>query len=74
MTEEPRKRTFKTNTYGTPAASYTMPDNEDNHRYRNYGDPISMFDRGAQSNLKRSALEHYLWAGIDPLGGIWNEY
>ena len=43
---------FITNTYGAPAASYKAPDNIENHRYRNYGDPVSMFDRGAKSNLK----------------------
>jgi hypothetical protein len=43
------EKPFKTNVYGTPAASFTTPDNKDNHRYRNYGDPISAFDRGAES-------------------------
>jgi hypothetical protein len=42
------EKTFKTNVYGTPAASFTTPDNADNYRYRNYGDPISMSDRGAE--------------------------
>ena len=44
------EKTFKTNTYGAPVASITRPDNADNHRYRNYGDPNSIFDRGAESN------------------------
>ena len=65
------QETFTTNTYGTPAASYKMPDNIDNHRYRNYGDPISIFDEGAKSNFKKSALEHYAMGGIDPVE-IWN--
>ena len=62
---------FKTNTYGKPAASYKMPDNIDNHRYRNNGDPISMFDRGAKSNLKKSALCHYADGFFEPIE-IWN--
>jgi hypothetical protein len=65
------ERKFKTDTYGTPAASYKMPDNKDNHRYRNYGDPISAFDRGAKSNFKRSAFNHYLNGGYDPME-LWN--
>ena len=52
-------KTFKTNTYGAPAVSFTTPDNEDNHRYRNFGDPISIFDRGAESQVKTGALKHY---------------
>ena len=59
------EQTFKTNTYGAPAASLTRPDNVNNHRYRNYGDPISIFDRGAQSNLKTSAFKHYIEAGAE---------
>jgi hypothetical protein len=35
------------------------------HRYRNYGDPISAFDRGAESNLKISALEYYFEAALE---------
>ena len=48
---------FRTNTYGAPAASITTPDNIDNHRYRNYLDPVSMFDAGAESNYKASAAK-----------------
>ena len=59
------EKTFKTNTYGAPVASFTTPDNKDNHRYRNYGDPISIFDRGAESNVKTSALKHYAMAGAE---------
>jgi hypothetical protein len=59
------ERTFKTNVYGTPAASFTTPDNKDNHRYRNYGDPISAVDRGVESNLKTSALDHYFEAVLE---------
>ena len=61
------ERKFETDTYGTPAASYSIPDNIDNHRYRNYGHPISMFDRGANSKFKQSALEHHAMGGIDPV-------
>ena len=53
------ERTFKTNTYGAPVASLTTPDNKDNHRYRNYGDPVSIFDRGAEKRIKPEALKHY---------------
>ena len=59
------ERTFKTNTYSAPAVSMTRPDNKDNHRYRNYGDPISMFDRGAESRVKFDALKHYAIAGAE---------
>ena len=52
-------KTFKTNTYGAPTVSFKSPDNKDNHRYRNYGDPISIFDRGAESRIKTDALKHY---------------
>ena len=62
---------FKTNTYGAPSASYKMPDNIEKHRYRNYGDPVCMFDRGAKSNFKQCALEHYAMGGLDPWE-IWN--
>ena len=37
----------------------TRPDNVNNHRYRNYGDVISMFDRGAESRVKGSVLKQY---------------
>ena len=53
------ERTFKTNTYAAPTASITTPDNKDNHRYRNYGDIVSIFDRGAESRVKPDALAHY---------------
>jgi hypothetical protein len=39
-------RHFKTNTYGAPVFSLTPATN----RYRNYGDPVSMFDLGAQKS------------------------
>jgi pimeloyl-ACP methyl ester carboxylesterase len=42
-------KTFKTDTYGAPEASITGPDDKDNHRYRNFMDPISFLDRGAAS-------------------------
>ena len=58
-------KTFKTNTYGAPAVSFTTPDNKDNHRYRNYGDPISIFDRGAESRVKLDALKHYGMAAAE---------
>ena len=53
------EKTFKTNTYGAPVVSWTTPDNVNNHRYRNYGDPISIFDRGAESRVKGDAVKHY---------------
>jgi hypothetical protein len=52
------ERTFKTNTYGAPVASITTPDNVDNHRYRNYGDPVSLLDRGAETNSKQTTGDH----------------
>ena len=45
------ERTFKTNTYGAPVMSTTKTDNDDNHRYRNYLDPVSFLDGGATQNL-----------------------
>ena len=53
------EKTFKTNTYGAPVVSWTTPDNVNNHRYRNYGDPISIFDRGAESRVKGDAVKQY---------------
>ena len=49
------ERTFKTDTYGAPDLSNTRPDNEDNHRYRNYLDPISFLDGGASQNILLTA-------------------
>ena len=70
-----RRTTEKQNLKPIPtephAASYKMPDNIDSHRYRHYGDPISMFDSGAKSNFKQSALEHYAMGGTAPKE-IWN--
>ena len=45
-------RNFKTTTYGAPVVSMTAPDGINNKRYRNYNDPVSMFDRGATMGLK----------------------
>ena len=59
------ERTFKTNTYAAPVVSFTTPDNKNNHRYRNIGDPISMFDRGAEKRVKTEALKHYAIAGAE---------
>jgi hypothetical protein len=39
-------RHFKTNTYGAPVFSLRS----DPNRYRNYGDPVSMFDLGAKNS------------------------
>ena len=39
--------------------SRTAPDNINNRRYRNYGDPISIFDRGAESRVKGNVLKQY---------------
>ena len=52
-------KTFNTNTYGAPVMSMKGPDNVNNHRYRNFGDPVSIFDRGAESRVKGSVLKHY---------------
>ena len=43
------ERTFTRDTYGAPEASIMRPDNEDNHRYRNFLDPVSFLDGGATS-------------------------
>ena len=59
------EKTFKTNTYGAPAMSITRPDNVNNHRYRNYGDPISIFNRGAESRIKPEVLKHYGMAAAE---------
>ena len=53
------EREFKTNTYGAPVVSWTTPDRVNNNRYRNFGDPISIFDRGAQSSVKGQVLKDY---------------
>ena len=53
------EKTFNTNTYGAPVMSMKTPDNVNNHRYRNYGDVISMFDRGAESRVKGSVVKQY---------------
>ena len=44
------ERTFKTNTYGAPVLSNQRPDEENNNRYRNFLDPVSMLDKGAYQN------------------------
>ena len=52
---------FKTTTYGAPVASMTAPDGINNKRYRNYDDPVSMFDRGATMSTKDPlTLQNYL--------------
>ena len=54
-------RNFKTTTYGAPLLSMTTPDNINNKRYRNYDDPVSMFDRGATMNVKNPlTIQNYL--------------
>ena len=42
------EKQFMVNTYGAPVISIN---GADNNRHRNYLDPISIFDRGANSNL-----------------------
>jgi hypothetical protein len=37
---------FRTKTYGARVASTEAPDNIDNHRYRNYLDPVSILEKG----------------------------
>ena len=49
-------RTVKTTTYGAPVKSTTTPDNVDNIRLRNIGDPVSILDRGATSGVKPHLL------------------
>jgi pimeloyl-ACP methyl ester carboxylesterase len=49
-------RTFKTTTYGAPVKSISTPDNIDNKRFRNIGDPVSILDRGATNAVKPSLL------------------
>jgi pimeloyl-ACP methyl ester carboxylesterase len=49
-------RTFKTTTYGAPVKSITSPDNIDNKRFINIGDPVSILDRGATNAVKPSVL------------------
>ena len=71
MQKNHTEKRFRNNTYGTPAASYKAPDNIEHHRYGKYGDPVSMFDRGAKSNLKKSALYHYADGLFEPIE-IWN--
>jgi pimeloyl-ACP methyl ester carboxylesterase len=51
-------RTFKTTTYGAPVKSITTPDNIDNKRFRNIGDPISILDRGATNAIAPSLLKN----------------
>ena len=53
------EREFKTNTYGAPLVSWTTPDRANNNRYRNYGDPISFFDRGAKASVRGEVLKDY---------------
>ena len=48
------KRNFKTNTYGAPVFSFTPADN----RYRNVGDPVSMFDWGSKSSINVGLNPH----------------
>ena len=44
---------FNTTTYGAPVFS-----TKGGERYRNYGDPVSIFDRGAHSDLKMTINPH----------------
>jgi hypothetical protein len=66
------EKQFKTNTYNAPLVSITRPDNENNHRYRNLGDPISILDRGAEKSWKSMPLVHYSLAYEEgDLGEFW---
>ncbi len=47
-------RNFKTNTYGAPVLSITPSEN----RYRNFGDPVSILDRGSKSSLNVGLNPH----------------
>ncbi len=47
-------RKFKSNTYGAPVASLSGADN----RFRNYFDPVSILDRGADNTLHMGFNPH----------------
>ncbi len=47
-------RKFKSNTYGAPVASLTGADN----RFRNYFDPVSILDRGANNKVRVGLNPH----------------
>ena len=48
------ERKFKSNTYGAPVASLTGADN----RFRNYFDPVSILDRGANNKVRVGLNPH----------------
>ena len=51
-------RIFKTTTCSAPTKSIIAPDDIDNKRFRNFGDAISILDRGATSGLNASLIKH----------------
>jgi pimeloyl-ACP methyl ester carboxylesterase len=59
------EKTFSTNTYNAPVTSIVRPDNINNHRYRNFGDPFSALDRQAETKFKPSAAIHFARAYQD---------
>jgi pimeloyl-ACP methyl ester carboxylesterase len=63
-------KTFKTNVYGTPTLSFTTPNQTTDNRYRNNGDPISIFDRGAEKSTPKptsmSSITENLKSQVDP--------
>jgi hypothetical protein len=52
------ERNFKTNTYGAPVFSATPAGTATGNRYRNYFDPISFLDRGANSSINIGLNPH----------------
>jgi hypothetical protein len=64
------EKTFKTNVYGTPTLSFTNPNKITDNRYRHDGDPISIFDRGAERSVPKptsmSSITENLKSQVDP--------
>lgn len=52
-------RGLKSRTYGAPVLDFTSPlDNTKVERYRNYLDPVSIFDRGANKSVKWNPFDN----------------
>ena len=52
------EKNYKTNTYGVPTVS-TSNDQTGSNRYRNYGDFVSIADRGSNMNFKPSVITEF---------------
>ena len=50
-------RVKKSRTYGAPVMDLLGSEYEDVDRYRNWFDPVSIFDRGAQKSIKSNVLD-----------------